>query len=191
MHMNINTKIKCVHVFLQFTLKILFYALRPSQQLSNLNEEDHFTITLLSCLSIITYLTNGEKRGQAMTSATLQLFLEGNPDSTLKNFFRRPFLQKPSTIASNTMEENTPAATTTSLSSLDTFPGTIISSNSRGRGNGLTRTNRGTWFRGYKRGNFYPFQPFHRGHPYHQNYRPRGPRHPAAFNSMDNRKETL
>ena len=165
-----------------------------NSQLSNLNEEDHFTITLLLCLSIITYLTNEGKRGQAITLVQLQLFLEGNPDSTLKNFFRRPFLQKPSTIESNTMDDNTPtsvAATTKSSSSLDTYPGTTISSNSRGGGDGLKRTNRGTWFRGYKRGNFYPFQPFHRGHPYHQNYRPRGPRHPAAFNSMDNMKETL
>ena len=146
-----------------------------NSHLSILNEEDHFTITLLSCLSIITYLTNGEKRGQAMTSATLQLFLEGNPDSTLKNFFRRPFLQKPSTIAGNTMEENTPtsvAATITSSCSMNTYPGTTISSSSRGRGTGPTRINRGTWFRGYKRGNFYLFQPFHRGHPYHQNHRP-------------------
>ena len=99
--------------------------------LSNLNEEDHFTITLLLCLSIITYLINGEKRGQAVTPVQLQLFLEENPDSTLKHFFRRLFLQKPSTIADNTMEENTPtsvAATATSSSSMDTYPGTTISS---------------------------------------------------------------
>ena len=88
-----------------------------NSQLSNLTEEDHFTITLLSCMSIITYLTNGEKRGQAMTPATLQLFLEGNPDTTLKNFFRRPFLQQPSTIAGNTMEENTPTSVVGTITS--------------------------------------------------------------------------
>ena len=123
-----------------------------------------------------------------MTTTTLQMFLEGNPDSTLKNLFRRPFLQKPSRMAGNTIEENTPAsvaATITSSCWMDTYPGTTISSSSRGRGTGHTRTNRGNWFRGYKRGNL----GFHRGHIYHQTHRARGPRHPATFHSLDNMKE--
>ena len=82
-----------------------------------MSEEDNFTITLLSCLLIIIYLTNGEKKGHTMTTATLQMFLEGNPDSTLKNFFRRPFLQKPSGIAGNTMEKNTPASVAATITS--------------------------------------------------------------------------
>ena len=134
-------------------------------------------------MSIITYLTNEGKRGQAITLVQLQLFLEGNPDSTLKNFFRRPFLQKPSGIAGNTMEENTPAsvaATITSSCSMNTYPGTTISSNNRGRG-----TEGENWFRGYKRGNL----GFHPGHLYHQTHRARGPRHPATFHFLDNKQE--
>ena len=122
-----------------------------------------------------------------MTTTILQMFLEGNPDSTLKNFFRRPFLQKPSGIAGNTMGENIPAsvaATITSSCSMETYPGTTISSSSTGRGTGHTRTNRGNWFRGYKRGNL----GFHRGHPYHQTHRVRGPRHTGTFHSLDNMK---
>ena len=52
-----------------------------------------------------------------MTTTILQMFLEGNPDSTLKNFFRRPFLQKPSGIAGNTMEKNTPASVAATITS--------------------------------------------------------------------------
>ena len=121
-----------------------------------------------------------------MTTTTLQMFMAGHPDSTLKNFFRRLFLQKTNEIASSNLGENLPASLATTITTacyMNTSTGNTISSNSRGRGTNHTRTNRGNWFRGYKIGIFC----FYRGHPYQKTHRARG--HPAAFHFLENKQE--
>ena len=129
-----------------------------------------------------------EKKGPSITKETLQLFLTGTPDSALKNFFRRRFLQKTNGIATSNLGVNVPtplATTTTTACYMHTSTSNTMSSNSRGRGASHTRTNRRNWFRGYRRGNFN----FYRGHPYQRVHRARGPRHLTAFHCQDNKQE--
>ena len=76
-----------------------------------------------------------------MTTATLQMFLEGNPDSTLKNFFRRPFLQKTNGLANSNLGENLSASVATTITTachMNTSTSNTMSSNSRERGKNHT-----------------------------------------------------